>query len=40
MHSFLSQYPTKTVLRNFEGAITTYTEHYTPGLADDYWGIS
>ncbi|MDM5453286.1 hypothetical protein [Peribacillus simplex] len=38
----LSQSPTKTVLRNFEGAITTYPEpeHYTPGLVDDYWGIS
>ena len=35
----LSQSPTKTVLRNFEGVITTYPEpeHYTPGLADDYF---
>lgn len=35
----LSQSPTKTVLRNFEGVITTYPEpeNYTPGLADDYF---
>ena len=35
----LSQSPTKTVLRNFEGVITTYPEpkQYTPGLADDYF---
>jgi lysine 2,3-aminomutase len=34
----LSQSPTKTVLRNFEGVITTYPEpeQNTPGLADDY----
>lgn len=35
----LSQSPTKTVLRNFEGVITTYPEpeHYVPGQADDYF---
>jgi lysine 2,3-aminomutase len=35
----LSQSPTKTVLRNFEGVITTYPEpeNYAPGLADDYF---
>lgn len=35
----LSQSPSKTVLRNFEGVITTYPEPeaYTPGLADDYF---
>ena len=35
----LSQSPTKTVLRNFEGVITSYPEleNYTPGLADDYF---
>lgn len=35
----LSQSPTKTVLRNFEGVITTYPEpeHYTPGRADEYF---
>ncbi len=35
----LSQSPTKTVLRNFEGVITTYPEpeNYIPGLADDYF---
>ena len=35
----LSQSPQKTVLRNFEGVITTYPEpeSYTPGLADEYF---
>ncbi|WP_019241859.1 MULTISPECIES: lysine 2,3-aminomutase [Bacillus] len=35
----LSQSPTKTVLRNFEGVITTYPEpeSYTSGLADEYF---
>lgn len=35
----ISQSPSKTVLRNFEGVITTYpeTENYIPGRADDYF---
>lgn len=35
----LSQSSTKTVLRNFEGVITTYPEpeNYTPGLTDDHF---
>lgn len=35
----LSQSPTKTVLRNFEGVITTYPEpeNYIAGRADDYF---
>lgn len=35
----LSQSPTKTVLRNFEGVITTYPEpeNYVAGRADDYF---
>ncbi|HHW38412.1 MAG TPA: lysine 2,3-aminomutase [Bacillales bacterium] len=34
----ISQSPTKTVLRNFEGVITTYPEpeNYVGGRADDY----
>ena len=35
----LSQSPSKTVLRNFEGVITTYPEpeNYVPGKADEYF---
>lgn len=35
----LSQSPSKTVLRNFEGVITSYPEpeSYSPGLADEYF---
>ena len=35
----ISQSPTKTVLRNFEGVITTYPEpeNYVAGRADDYF---
>ncbi|PAD69313.1 hypothetical protein CHH83_09210 [Bacillus sp. 7586-K] len=35
----ISQSPTKTVLRNFEGVITTYPEpeNYVSGRADDYF---
>lgn len=35
----LSQSPSKTVLRNFEGVISTYPEpdHYVPGKADNYF---